>query len=159
MQDEIAQLRAQLAGLHGAARTRPLLDLGQRCADRYWRTGPGTPAALPYLNECIEVLEEAHGYLPSGDQMHEQVGLMLGTQLAARRGAHNGPEADRERAILLLEAGLVVRNLPPVLVAMGHFTLGQQFLDRALRAIPMPDQILGGMGGMGGGMQAVCPAR
>lgn len=157
MEDEIARLRAQLAGLHGAARTRPLLDLGHRCADRYWRTGPGTPAALPYLNECIEALEEAHGYLPSGDQMHGQVGLLLGIQLTARRGAHNGPEADRDRAIPLLEEAVVVRQLPPVLVAMGRFTLGQQLLDRALRALPMPDQFLAGMGGMSSGMPVGLP--
>lgn len=146
-EDEIAELRAQLAGLSGTARTRPLLDLGHRCADRYWRTGPGLPAALPLLNECIEALEEAYGYLPAGDQMRGQVAMLWGIQLSTRRGAHNGPETDRDRAIPLLREAVEVEQLPAVLIAMGRFMLGQLLLDRALRALPSPDQVLGGMGG------------
>ncbi|WP_405095141.1 hypothetical protein [Micromonospora sp. NBC_01412] len=138
-EDTEKQLRARLARLTGAARTRPLLELFQILADRYWRAGPGRPAGLPALNEAIDCLTEAYGYLPPGDPMRAQVASQLGWFLGMRQIAHGGPEGDRQRAIGLLEEGLAATNLPPMFTCVARITLGQLYLAAVVRGLQSLD--------------------
>ncbi|MEV4351878.1 hypothetical protein AB0J83_46085 [Actinoplanes sp. NPDC049596] len=129
-------LRAEVAGHRGRARTGPLLRLGQALSDRYWRAGPGQPAARAYLDEIIEVLTEAYGYFEAADAWRGQVAAMLGQQHAIRALAHAGPDEDRVKAIPLLEEGLAFERLPPALMLPSLMMLGQVHL--------MPAALIGG---------------
>ncbi|MFF3868956.1 hypothetical protein [Micromonospora sp. NPDC001898] len=141
------ELRARLARLTGAARTRPLIELFQILADRYWRAGPGRPAALPALDGAIDCLTEAYGYLRPGDPMRAQVASQLGWFIGTRQMAHGGPESDRQRAAGLLEEALAATNLPPMFTCIARMTLGQLHLTsvvRGLQSLDMPTLLAGG---------------
>ncbi|WP_433348821.1 CHAT domain-containing protein [Micromonospora sp. CA-111912] len=146
-EDTEKELRARLARLTGAARTRPLLELFQILADRYWRAGPGRPAALPALDEAVDCLTEAYGHLRPGDPMRAQVASQLGWFLGARQMAHGGPESDRQRAAGLLEEALAATNLPPMFTCIARMTLGQLYLTAAIRglqSLDVPTLLAGG---------------
>src|SRR5262249_35604982 len=129
------ELRGALARLKGPARCCPLVELAQWHADRYWRSGPGTPAALPDLDAAIGAMREAHGYLGAADGNRGQVGSGLGMLLAARHLVHDGPETDRDSAIDLLEESLRAPALKPVAAANARLQLGQLLLHGAMRAV------------------------
>ncbi|GAB7046463.1 hypothetical protein [Catenuloplanes indicus] len=134
MQDTTtASLRAELAGLTGAERVRPLLQLGQQLMNDYWRSGPGQPGALPYLNQAIEVVSEACEHLETGDAHRGSAVAMLGVARAMRGLAHAGPPADCDTGVVLLEEALSAGTLPPGLRMMSRMTLGQLYLTRAVR--------------------------
>jgi hypothetical protein len=135
MTDRLDALRADLARHAGPARTRPLLELAQALADQYWRVGPGTPPAGPYLDEAIPLLQEAHGYLEQGELLRGQTACMLGWLHAVRHGTHGGPDRDREAAIPLLEEALSFPHLPTMLQGMARLFLAQMLLSRATRTM------------------------
>ncbi|MFI1195443.1 CHAT domain-containing protein [Micromonospora sp. NPDC020750] len=146
-EDTEKELRARLSRLTGAARTRPLIELFQILADRYWRAGPGRPAALPALDEAIDCLTEAYGYLRPGDPMRAQVASQLGWFIGTRQIAHGGPESDRPRAAGLLEEALAATNLPPMFTCIARMTLGQLHLTsvvRGLQSLDMSTLLAGG---------------
>ncbi|NBE84919.1 CHAT domain-containing protein [Micromonospora rubida] len=147
-EDTEKELRARLTRLTGAARTRPLLELFQILADRYWRAGPGRPAALPALDEAIDCLAEAYGHLRPGDPMRAQAAGHLGWFLGTRQIAHGGPESDRPRAIGLLEEALAATNLPPMFTFIARLTLGQLHLTSVVRGFQSLDMstLLAGTG-------------
>ncbi|WP_320064878.1 CHAT domain-containing protein [Micromonospora sp. RTGN7] len=147
-EDTEKELRARLARLTGTARTRPLLELFQILANRYWRAGPGRPTALPMLDEAIDCLAEAYGLLRPGDPMRAQVASQLGWFLGTRQIAHGGPESDRPRAIGLLEEALAASNLPPMFTCIARLTLGQLHLVTVVRGLQSLDMssLLAGAG-------------
>ncbi|WP_117672034.1 hypothetical protein [Micromonospora sp. MW-13] len=134
-EDTEKELRARLTRLTGTARTRPLLELFQILADRYWRAGPGQPVGLPALDEAIDCLAEAYGHLRPGDPMRAQVASHLGWFLGTRQAMHGGPESDRQRAIGLLEEGVAATNLPPVFTCVARLNLGQLYLAAVVRGL------------------------
>ena len=138
MSDDIVDpLKRELSGLSGPARTYPLLRLGQALADRYWRAGPGSAAALPYLNGAIEALDEAYRYLDPADLLRGRVAAQLGWHLGARYTAHGGSGHDRDTGILLLEDALAFPDLPPTLRII-RLVLGQLYLGRATQGLQGP---------------------
>ena len=141
MADELDALRARLAGLTGPARTRPLIDLSRRLADRYWRTGPGTPAALPYLNETISTLHEAYGYFEPGDVNRAQIAVLQGWMTGTRYTAHGGPEQDLERGIDRLSEAMSFPQLPGQLKLIARVVLGQLLLSRVTRLLQGRDLV------------------
>ncbi|MFI5911027.1 hypothetical protein [Dactylosporangium sp. NPDC051541] len=132
MTDAMDALRDDLRGLEGAARTRPLMELGRLLADDYWRKGPGSPAALPSLHEAVDVLDEAYQYLDPADVLRGNVAGMLGGLYAVRHVAHAGAVQDRERGIFLLEETLSFPTLPAVLHNFSRVYLGQLYMRRAM---------------------------
>jgi hypothetical protein len=143
--EAVDSIRAELTGMSGAARTRPLLRLGQAFTDRYWRTGPGLAAALPDLNEAIKAFEEACGYFDRRDTFRGIAAAQLGWLLGARHLAHGGSEHDRENGILLLEEALTFSSLPPTLRTMARLVLGQLYLSRLARGMQSTDLIMAAM--------------
>lgn len=146
-QDRIAALQTELAGMSGPARCPRLLMLGQALMDRYWRTGPGSQAGLPDLNAAIEAMEEAYGYLESGDQHRGLVANGLGWIRGARHMMHGGDVADRNTAIRLLEESLSCPILPPVNAASGRLVLGQLYLLEAMQGMQAMGLNLASLGG------------
>ncbi|WP_199515176.1 hypothetical protein [Nucisporomicrobium flavum] len=138
MTDSLDAHRAKLARLTGPARTRTLLELGQKLADVYWRQGPGQPAGLPYLNEAIAAIGEAYGYFASDDAWRGQVASQLGWLHGVRFLAHAGPEPDRDAGVALLEEALAFPQLSPVIQDMSRIALGQLYLARATRVLQSP---------------------
>ena len=131
MTDEVLDaLRANVTRHDAAARTRPLVELGQALADRYWRAGPGTPAGRPFLDEAIPVLDEAYGHFEPGDAMRGQVAGLLGWLLAVRHTAHGSPDRDRETGIFLLDEALTFTQLAPIQRAVAQLFLGQLLIGR-----------------------------
>jgi CHAT domain-containing protein len=143
MDATIAQLQDQLSRLHGPVRVQVLMRLGQEFADRYWRTGPGTPAALGQLSAAIEATQEAYHLMAADDPFRPQAGALLGYWLHARYGAHGSPEADRNTAMAVLSEALEYPELPPVLVTIARIALGQLHLSRAIEAMT-PAALRGG---------------
>lgn len=127
-EDTEKKLRARLEKLTGPARLRPLLELFQLLADRYWRAGPGRPEARPALDGAIGCLDEAYPLLRPDDPLRAQVAIHLGWLLGARQTTHGGPESERQRAIGLLEGAMGATNLPPVFMSIAPFALGQLYL-------------------------------
>ncbi|UQU64293.1 hypothetical protein COUCH_35945 [Couchioplanes caeruleus] len=138
MTDSLDAHRAKLARLTGPARTRTLLELGQKLADLYWRQGPGQPAGLPYLSEAIAAIGEAYGYFAADDAWRGQVASQLGWLHGVRFLAHAGPEPDRDAGLALLEEALAFPQLSPVLQDMSRIALGQLYLARATRVLQSP---------------------
>ncbi|MEV5689683.1 hypothetical protein [Micromonospora globbae] len=150
-----AGLRARLGRLTGAARTRPLVELAQVLADRYWRAGPGKVEALPVLDEVIACLDEAYGYLSRDDPMRPQIGSQLGALLGARHTAHRSSDSDRQRAVTLLEEALEAPNVPPVLQSFARFNLGQLLLSTSVLGLQSADvSMLTGGGSLPGAPEA-----
>lgn len=139
MADPLDALRAQLAERRGPARTRPLIELAQALAERYWRLGPGRPAGLPYLNEAVSAAAEAYGYFAADDVWRGRVAAELGWLHAVRFLAHAGPVSDRDAAVPLLEESLTFPALPPVLRDMSRLALGQLYLSRVTSVFQSPD--------------------
>ncbi|HEU4348782.1 MAG TPA: hypothetical protein VFR35_13465 [Actinoplanes sp.] len=139
--DDLDALRARLAGLTGPARTRTLLELGQRLADRYWRIGPGAREALPYLDEGVAVLDEAYGHFEPGAVTRGRVAALLGWLAGTRYSVHFGAEADRETGIRLLEEALTFPQLPPMLLVVDRMILGQLLLGRLTGALGSADHL------------------
>ncbi|MBM2615056.1 hypothetical protein JIG36_05715 [Actinoplanes sp. LDG1-06] len=133
--EKAAALRTRLTRLSGPARTRALLELGSHLADRYWRERPGSASGLPFLNEAVDVVEEAHGYLSPGDTLWSQVGSQLGWLIGTRHMAHGGTDIDRDRGIDLLEESLPDTALPATLRNSGRIMVGQLLLGRATRGL------------------------
>jgi hypothetical protein len=133
--DRVDQLRAKLAGLRGPSRVGPLMELTQELVNRHWQIGPGRPEGLPLLNEAIGTAEEAYGYFDAKAPWRRQMAAQLGTLVGARHLAHGSPEADRVRAIALLEDGLGMPQLPPAVQIMCRLTLGQLYLITSTRAL------------------------
>jgi hypothetical protein len=126
----IAQLQSELAQLQGQARLPGLVRLGQALLAEYHKA-PGTPAAKPDLDASILALDEAYGHTQLDDPMRAAVASLLGFTLAARVGAHGGPERDRETAIHVLEEALSFPQLTSVQRCMTLFALGQTYLLKA----------------------------
>jgi len=141
--DPITRIQAELSGLRGPVRARPLLELAQALTDRYMRSGPGTPAALPDLDRAIDAFREASGHLQPDDAYRGQVAQGLGWLLGLRHLAHGSPERDGDEAIGLLDSVDVAR-LPPAAAAMGQVVLGQLYLARAMRGLQGPGLLRGG---------------
>jgi hypothetical protein len=137
--NDLDRLRAEVGRHTGPARARPLTELGQALAQRYWQVGPGSAAGEPWLDEAIRALDEAHGYLEPGQFPRGLHGAMLGWLLGTRHVAHAGPVADGERGVVLLEEALEFPQLPPMLQIMGRIVLGQLLLSRLTRAMQSPD--------------------
>ena len=131
-------LRAEVARHRGPARTLPLLHLAPRLEHDYWAAGPGQPASAPILDELVDVLDEACGYLQPGTFVRGQVAGQLGAALAARHTIHFGPEQDRERAIPLLEESLTFPALPHLLQVRNRQQLASLLATRALRGLQDP---------------------
>ncbi|WP_157647063.1 hypothetical protein [Actinomycetospora chiangmaiensis] len=147
-QDRLAQLRADVARQSGAARVRPLTELGRELSMEYWRVGPGQAAAQPVLDEAVEVLGEAYDRLEPGEVMTARTAAMLGWLLGTRTLAHGGSPADRDRAIPLLEEATDAEFLEFQLSLMARFVLGQLLLFRSLHRLQSggtnPMSLLGG---------------
>ena len=127
--DIIAQLEAELSGLSDAARLPSLTRLGQALADRYWRTGPGTPGSVVPLNGAIAALDEAHGYMRDDDGLRGTVAGQLGWLLGARCTLHAGDARDRDKAFRMLEEALGSSALPAIMTTMCRVQLGQLSLN------------------------------
>lgn len=138
MPEDINQLRAELSALSGTARLHTLLRLGRALIERFWRAGPGTPAALPDLDAAIEVLTEAHGHMPAGDGLRGQVACQLGMLLTSRHSVYTEQERDRTTAIGLLEEALAAGNLPKVLRSSAGIQLGQAYLGEMFVFLKQP---------------------
>jgi hypothetical protein len=137
--DSLEVLRANLARHTKKARTRPLVELGQALADRYWRVGPRSPEGGPYLDEAIEVTDEAYGHLEPGEFLRGQVAGRLGWLIGFRHMMHGSPESDRERGIDLLEEALTFPQQPQIIQSCVRFTLGQLLLSRVTRTMQSGD--------------------
>jgi hypothetical protein len=133
--DVISRLRAELDKLSGPARTGALVRLGQALAERYWRTGPGSPAALPDLNAAIDALNEAYGYFDPADPFRGHVAAQLGWLLSARNTAHSASEHDQETGIQILEEALTFPSLVPAIGSMARIGLGLLYFSRAAEAM------------------------
>ena len=143
--DGLDALRAAVADHAGPARARPLTELGQALAQRYWQVGPGSPAAQPHLDEAIAVLEEAYGYLEPGEFPRGMQAGMLGWLLGIRHVAHGGPVDDRERGIALLDEALGFPQLAPMMALLARVVLGQLLLSRVTRSMQAPDFMMRAM--------------
>lgn len=130
MAEDIDGLRAKLAGMRGPVRTYPLHELARLLTDRYWRTGPGKPEAVPDLHEATEALTEAYGYFEPGDELRGFLAVQLGWLLATRHTVHGGPESDRETGIDRLVEGMNCPRQPPAVAPVTQFMLGQLYLSR-----------------------------
>jgi len=137
--DAVAAKRAELDRLTGAARTRALLELGRLLSDRYWRAGPGRPAAAPYLDAAVKALDEAYGYLDPGDNLRGQVAAQLGWLLGARHLAHGSADRDQKTAMHLLEEALAFPQLPPILRSVARIVLGQLYLSVVTKTLQSAD--------------------
>jgi hypothetical protein len=133
--DAVSRLRARLATLSGPAQTGTLGQLAQALQERYWRTGPGSPAGLPDLSAAIDALNEAYGYLDRGNALRGQVAAMRGWLLGIRHVAHGGSERDRETGIHLLEESLTFPNLSPAFGATVRLVLGQLYFARVAQSM------------------------
>jgi hypothetical protein len=133
--DRLEQLRAKLAGLRGPARVGPLMELTQELVNRHWEVGPGRPEALPLLNEAIRTSAEAYGWFDARDPWRRQVAAQLGTLIGSRHLAHGSPPDDRDRAIALLEDGLSLPQLAPVMQIMARLTLGHLYMITVTQAL------------------------
>ncbi|MGX7826039.1 hypothetical protein ACTG9Q_13190 [Actinokineospora sp. 24-640] len=131
LDDQIAGLRAELAGLRGAVRLEPLIRLAKALAERSMRNRPGTPAAIPDLSSAIEVMDEAHGLVAATDPANASASGVLG-YLLGLRATQTGDERDRERAIILLDGAVDAPHLPVAFVAVARIVLGTQYLTRAM---------------------------
>jgi hypothetical protein len=142
--DGLDELRRNLARHRegDAARARPLIQLGQALADKYWRVGPGLPAARRYLDEGIDVFKEAYGYLEENTFLRGQVAGQLGWLLGTRHGVDFSAEADREQAIRLLEEALAFPQLPRMAQMVSRLTLGQMLLSRSLHNLRSSEFLL-----------------
>ncbi|WP_203712743.1 CHAT domain-containing protein [Asanoa siamensis] len=135
MDETIADLRDALSRLDGPARVPVLVRLGHELTRRYWRAGPGQPAALADLSAAVEAWDAAYRLLDAGDPARGQVAAQLGWLLAARHGAHGGDQQDRDTGLFVLGEALTFTNLPPALAAMARLSRGQLFLGRATEAL------------------------
>lgn len=135
MDATIAQLREEISRLQGPARVRMLERLWQELSVRYWRAGPGAPAALGHLSAAIEAMTEAYQLMDATDSSRRQVAGQLGWFLCVRYGSHGGEEADRETAITLLTEAVAYADLAPELSTVALVSLGQLHLDRVLKAM------------------------
>ncbi|GIF06845.1 CHAT domain-containing protein [Actinoplanes siamensis] len=133
--ENITRLRDRLARRRGAARVPILVTLGQELTGRYWRAGPGQPAALGDLSTAIEVWDEAYRLLDAGDPARAQVAGQLGWLLSIRHSAHGGGPRDRDTGILVLGEALTGAGLPPAQVAVTRLSLGQLHLGRATESL------------------------
>ena len=131
-------LRAEVARHHGPARAMPLLQLSSRLEYDYWSAGPGQPASVPVLDELVDVLDEARGYLEPGSFVRGQAAGQLGTALATRNTVHFGPEKDGDRAVPLLEESLTFPALPHMLQVRNRHQLATLLLTRAMRGFQDP---------------------
>ncbi|BCJ41048.1 hypothetical protein GCM10010168_46540 [Actinoplanes ianthinogenes] len=104
--DRITALRTELSRRTGPARYRPLAELGQLLAARAWETGIGTTGAKPDVDAAIEALTEARSWSDPEDVHRARLAAILGSMLAGRVLAYGGPDADRERAVEILEEAL-----------------------------------------------------
>ncbi|MEU4222385.1 hypothetical protein [Actinoplanes sp. NPDC026623] len=138
MSDRIRALRDQVALHTGAARARPLVELGQALLDRYWRAGPGSPAGGPDLDEAITVLGEAYDLLGTDSPLYGQLAGQLGWLHGIRHTAHGGPAGDRETGIRLLEVALSRPQQPAMMLGVARFVLGQLLLARQAPAMGAP---------------------
>lgn len=140
--DGLDALREKVARHTGAARARPLVELGTALSERYWRAGPGTLAALPQLDEAIQVLDEAYDHLEPGEFMRGQVASQLGWLIGTRQTLHGGPDHDRDTGIRLLDEALSFSQLPQMLQSMSRLILGQLLLTRALHQLQSGDLLM-----------------
>ena len=150
----IAKLREEISRLHGPARVRMLERLWQELGVRYWRAGPGTPAALGQLSAAIEAMNEAYHLMDAAQPARRQVAGQLGWFLSIRYGAHGGGEADRETAMALLAEALDHSDLPSALATVARVSLGKLHLDRVMEAMNSAATRGGFLGGASPGARA-----
>ncbi|GAA2634568.1 hypothetical protein GCM10010399_78990 [Dactylosporangium fulvum] len=139
--DTIERLRARLAGLTGPARCRPLLEVAQAHASRYWRTGLGQPTGETDLDGAIAALTEARDLMQPDDPWRRLVAYDLGLHRGSRHLAHGGPDTDREAAVMLLEEALTA-ELPPAGVASARIMIAQLSLSRAVAGPRSPADLV-----------------
>jgi hypothetical protein len=143
--DSLDALRGNLAQQSGRARARPLLELGQALTERYRRTGPGSPEAQPFLDEAIQVLVEAHGYLEPGGSARSLVAGQLGWLVGTRHIVDGSPEHDRDQAISLIDEALGFPQLPQMARIVGLLTLGQLLMGRLMCSMRSSDFVMRAM--------------
>ncbi|MDG4762874.1 CHAT domain-containing protein [Solwaraspora sp. WMMD406] len=131
----ISRLRDELPGLRGPARLPTLTRLGQEYANRYMRTGPGLPAALPDLSAAIEAWREAYGLLGGADPARGQSAGQLGNLLAYRFALHGTGSEDRDTALAMLGEALASGDLPPTHTMVFQLQLGQLHLTYATESM------------------------
>ncbi|MEZ0107692.1 hypothetical protein ABH920_001684 [Catenulispora sp. EB89] len=144
MDNEITRLETELAGLTGSARAQTLLRLGQAHWMRYWRTGIGSGVGLPHLDRTITAMDEALGYLEPGDVLRVQAVSMVGVFRCIRHSVHNGPTADRDAGIPLIEEALAAGPgvLPPASADFARVTLGEAYLRRSMQIMQTQDAMM-----------------
>ncbi|WP_326550524.1 CHAT domain-containing protein [Micromonospora sp. NBC_01813] len=142
----ISKLRDELSRLRGPARLPTLTRLGQEHTRRYWRTGPGRPAALADLSAAIEAWREAYGLIGGTDPVRGRVSFQLGFLLASRFGVQGSGPDDRDTGIAALSEALESSDLPPMHAAIANLMLGQLHLSYVTDAIS-PGALRGGLVG------------
>jgi hypothetical protein len=154
-QETIEQLHARLAGQVGHERAMTLIRIAQEEMNLAVRIHPQNPGGRAHLEEALRAVEEAYGYFGPKDAMRGPVAVLYGVVLALKNAIGGGSEADRERAIELIEDSFTFPNVPPLQVATGRLMLGQLLVERAARPMQSPDAMLRAMTG---GLPAVSTA-
>src|SRR3954469_24552203 len=131
----------ELGNVSGPARAPLLHQLGQELAQRYWRTGGGTPEGRPDLDAAIEAFGECCGWLRPDDGYRPLIAGQLGQLLASRYAIYRTGETDRETGIALMEEALAA-VCAPVHRDLLRLELGQLYLGRVLRQLRSPQQLL-----------------
>lgn len=137
----IDRLRAELAGLTGAARGAPLARLGQALLQRSLHVGIVTESALPDLNAAVTALEEALDHARQGDPLRVNVLFLLGFALSTRTN-HLNDDRDRDVAIGHLTEALSADRLPPATEAGARVVLGMQYTTRAMAPLASPQSMM-----------------
>lgn len=140
--DDLEAMRARVARHKGAARTRPLLELGQGLMKRYWEAGPGSPAGAGHLDEAVTVHDEAYGHLEPAGSPRAMVAGLHGWLLGIRHLLHAGTPDDRERGISRIGEALRFPHVPPMLQITHRAVLGQLLLARVTADMQVPDSAM-----------------
>lgn len=131
----------ELGDVSGPARAPRLHQLGQELAQRYWRTGVGTPEGRPDLDAAIEAFRECCEWLRPDDGYRPLIAGQLGQLLASRYAVYLTGESDRETGIALMEEALAAVRAP-VHRDLLRLELGQLYLGRVTRQLRSPQQLL-----------------
>jgi hypothetical protein len=146
--DTIARLRAELAGLGEPARTAPLIRLGQALVARVIQNGPSAPSALPDIDAAVTALDEALGNLREDDPVRGAVSCILGLAHCWRGNFVNDPE-NRDAAVHHLSTALASGSLSVTHVVMAQMALGSQYVFRATSPLMSSGATMNLIGAMG----------
>ncbi|RDI24517.1 hypothetical protein [Lentzea flaviverrucosa] len=133
----IDELRAELAGLTGAARMAPLCRLGQALLQRFSFNGVHAPTSMGDLNDSISALGESLDLLEETDPLRASTAFLLGTGLSFRSQLLTDDDKDDTAAIDCFREALDRGTLPPVQVPIARLFLGSQHMRRIAKPGPM----------------------